>query len=162
MYTQQNTEVEALSAFGLSRKDLSAIQWIQLIIQKAPPEPIEFAFGLIAFCRGIWIMMPWWDAFNSSTVYKIHLSLIPEEFVWGMIEAFVGIHCIIALYKDWSLTRFWSLVALTSMWLGYVPAFLFSDWRSAGWVGMLTFSICCGWAALRMKSILRLKHLFGE
>lgn len=147
---EREERVKNGKAISLSRRDMSAWQWIQLTVGNAPTEIVEFLFGAMALTWGVWVALPWFDALAVATVWRLLLRIIPDEFTWGIISATIGSSLLFGLANDNKPQRFWSLLALTSLWFGFIPLFLFSDPRG---VGPLWFALFCGmsgWATRLM------------
>lgn len=78
---------------------------------------------------GFWLGSPFWDAFDSSPMYRYLSTIVPEGLA-GFVAVGIGLLIIISLrMKNYSLLQFGSGLSMW-FWLIFTLLCFFGDWQN--------------------------------
>jgi len=99
---------------------------------------------------GLWVLNPWWEAFNQSAIYMT-LNYFGPEWIWGLLATICGSVMVYETIRNNSFN------ACRGAFLGFIHwiiigiAFLLGDWQNASWVLCAMISTICAYIYLNVK-----------
>lgn len=99
-----------------------------------------FINALLLMFYGLWLMAPWWNVFEISSIYN-EMSMVAPEWLWGLIALMAGVIKFIgALHNRRQWLRISSMAGFL-MWGVIAACYLIAQWHSPTWIIALFLSI---------------------
>jgi hypothetical protein len=111
----------------------------------------EFFLGIISLVWGLWVLSPWWNAFDGQVAFAVMQQIAPE-WVWGCVMTIVGVLKVATILSEQPKAKqyvflvslfVWSCVAISfvasspfavgsPIYILFVFANAFCIWRTGG------------------------------
>lgn len=110
-----------------------------------PISPFNFFInGLLLFFFGLWLIVPFWDALNTSPIFSVMDATLPE-WLWGAIIMATGM---IKLWAARTVHVRWMRASAISgfiLWSIMAGSFWVSSWQSPGCLIFTFFVLQSAW-----------------
>lgn len=110
----------------------------------------EFQVGLAALLWGSWLILPFWNTFESSNSFHVLRDSGIEESWWGLGIALVGALQLIGLIWEHRSIRRFASFALVLVWLFISLMFILSNPAATATVIYPLFALSSAWAHWRI------------
>ena len=101
---------------------------------------------------GFWVFNPWWNVFNSASLYEGLRGFAPEWF-WGFFALFSGFLSLITVVDArYPRTAFISAAITGWFWLIICILYFYGDWHNTGGITAGFLSILCAYIYLNVKA----------
>lgn len=106
--------------------------------------------GVFTTLWGLWILIPFWDVFNSAPLFSRVQEFAPE-WAWGSWSVAAGLLLIVALRNDSRSSVSFALGFLTWHWFVISGLFWWGDWHNTGGLTYSFIGIYAMWAYLNYR-----------